>query len=96
MSDIAQRAGMKAGSLHHFDSREDLDAKILHRGIQRSFDHVRDAVDALPPTAPAIGRLATAIRSHTMAIVERSAYASAQAASSGRSRRRSRPSTTAY
>src|SRR5215216_6584211 len=80
LSDIAERAGMKAGSLYyHFDSREDLVAEILHRGIQRSFDHVRDAVDAMPPNAPAIDRLATAVRAHTLAIVERSAYASAQA-----------------
>jgi AcrR family transcriptional regulator len=80
LSDIADRAGMKAGSLYyHFDSREDLVAEILHRGIQRSFDQVREAVDALPADAPAIDRLATAVRAHTMAIVERSAYASAQA-----------------
>ncbi len=80
LSDIAERAGMKAGSLYyHFDSREDLVSEILHRGIQRSFDHVRDAVDAMPADAPAIDRLATAMRAHTMAIVERSAYASAQA-----------------
>ena len=80
LSDIADRAGMKAGSLYyHFDSREDLVAEILHRGIQRSFDHVRQAVEALPDDAPAIDRLATAVRAHTMAIVERSAYASAQA-----------------
>jgi AcrR family transcriptional regulator len=80
LSDIAERAGMKAGSLYyHFDSREDLVAEILHRGIQRSFDHVREAVDAMPAGAPAIDRLATAVRAHTLAIVERSAYASAQA-----------------
>jgi AcrR family transcriptional regulator len=80
LSDIADRAGMKAGSLYyHFDSREDLVAEILHRGIQRSFDHVRQAVEALPDGAPAIERLASAVRAHTMAIVERSAYASAQA-----------------
>jgi AcrR family transcriptional regulator len=80
LSDIAARAGMRAGSLYyHFDSREELVAEILHRGIRRSFDQVRAAVDALPADAPAIERLATAVRAHTLAIVERSAYASAQA-----------------
>ena len=80
LSDIAERAGMKAGSLYyHFDSREDLVAEILHRGIQRSFDHAREAVDAMPAGARAIDRLATAVRAHTLAILERSAYASAQA-----------------
>lgn len=80
LADIAERAGMKAGSLYyHFDSREDLVAEILHRGIQTSYDRVRDAVDALPRDAPAIDRLAAAIRAHTMSILEIGAYASAQA-----------------
>jgi AcrR family transcriptional regulator len=80
LSDIADRASMKAGSLYyHFDSREALVAEILHRGIQTSFDHVRTAVDALPGSARAIDRLAAAVRAHTMSILEISAYASAQA-----------------
>lgn len=80
LSDIAERAGMQTGSLYyHFDSREDLVTEILHRGVETSFDHVRDAVDALPPTATAIDRLAAAVRAHTMAILEISAYASARA-----------------
>jgi AcrR family transcriptional regulator len=80
LSDIADRAGMKAGSLYyHFDSREDLVAEILHRGIETSFDHVRAAVDALPPDAPPIDRLAAAIRAHTSSILEIGAYASARA-----------------
>jgi TetR/AcrR family transcriptional regulator, cholesterol catabolism regulator len=80
LSDIADRAGMKAGSLYyHFDSREDLVREILHRGIETSFDHVRTAVDALGPGGSAIERLAAAVRAHTMAILEISAYASARA-----------------
>jgi AcrR family transcriptional regulator len=80
LSDIAERAGMKAGSLYyHFDSREELVAEILHRGIETSFEHVRAAVDAVPEHAAAIERLAAAVRAHTMAILEISAYASAQA-----------------
>ena len=80
LSDIAERAGMKAGSLYyHFDSREDLVTEILHRGVTTSFDRVRTAVDALPPTAPPIDRLAAAIRAHTMSILEIGAYASARA-----------------
>jgi AcrR family transcriptional regulator len=80
LADIAARAGMKVGSLYyHFDSREALVAEILHRGIQTSFDHVRVAVDALPAWTPSIERLATAVRAHTMSILEISAYASARA-----------------
>jgi len=80
LSDIADRAGMKAGSLYyHFDSREDLVAEILHRGIQTSFDHVRAAVEALPATAEPIDRLAAAVHAHTLSILEIGAYASARA-----------------
>jgi AcrR family transcriptional regulator len=80
LSDIADRAGMKAGSLYyHFGSREDLVAEILHRGIETSFDHVRAAIDALPGDATPIERVAAAIRAHTMSILQISAYASAQA-----------------
>lgn len=80
LSDIAERAGMKTGSLYyHFDSREDLVTEILHRGVETSFGQVRDAVDALPGTATAIDRLAAAVRAHTMSILEISDYASARA-----------------
>jgi AcrR family transcriptional regulator len=80
LSDIADRAGMKAGSLYyHFDSREDLVAEILHRGVETSFEHVRAAVDALPTDTTPIERVAAAVRAHTMSILQISAYASAQA-----------------
>jgi AcrR family transcriptional regulator len=80
LSDIAERAGMKAGSLYyHFDSREDLVAEVLRLGIEGSWDQVAGAVGRLPSTATPIERLEVAIRAHTMAIVGRSDYATAQA-----------------
>ena len=80
LSDIADRAGMKAGSLYyHFDSREDLVAEVLRLGIDGSWDQVAAAVGRLPSTVTPLDRLATAIRAHTMSIVGRSAYATAQA-----------------
>lgn len=80
LSDIADRAGMKAGSLYyHFDSREDLVAEVLRLGIEGSWDHVAGAVGRLPSTATALQRLEAAVRAHTMSIVGRSAYATAQA-----------------
>jgi AcrR family transcriptional regulator len=80
LSDIAERAGMKAGSLYyHFESREDLVGEVLRLGIQRSWDEVALAVGRLPSAAKPLERLAAAIRAHTKAIVGRSAYASAQA-----------------
>jgi AcrR family transcriptional regulator len=80
LSDIAALAGMQTGSLYyHFDSREHLVAEILRLGIETSWHHVREAVDALPPGATALDRLGAAIRAHTLTVLEISDYASAQA-----------------
>ena len=80
LSDIADRAGMKAGSLYyHFDSREELVAEVLRLGIEGSWDQVAAAVGRMPSRATPLDRLAAAIRAHTMSIVGRSAYATAQA-----------------
>jgi len=80
LSDIAERAGMKTGGLYyHFDSREDLVAEVLRLGIEGSWDEVAVAVGRLPSTATALERLEAAVRAHTLAIVGRSDYATAQA-----------------
>jgi AcrR family transcriptional regulator len=80
LADIAARADMKAGSLYyHFDSREDLVSEVLRLGIEGSWDQVARAVGRLPSSAPPLARLAAAIRAHTLSIVGRSAYATAQA-----------------
>jgi AcrR family transcriptional regulator len=80
LADIAELADMQTGSLYyHFDSREDLVAEILRLGIETSWHHVRQAVDVLPPDATALDRLGAAIRAHTLAVLEISDYASAQA-----------------
>src|SRR5215218_9782486 len=50
LADIAELADMQTGSLYyHFDGREDLVAEILRLGVETSWQHVRDAVDGLPP-----------------------------------------------
>ena len=80
LSDIADLAGMQTGSLYyHFASREELVAEILHLGIEKAWAHVTDAVDSLPECASATERLATAIRAHTMAVLQLSDYTTAQA-----------------
>lgn len=80
LSDIADRAGIQTGSLYyHFESREALVAEILHLGIATAWQQVRDAVDALPATSTHVARLDAALRAHTLAVLEISAYASAQA-----------------
>ena len=80
LTDIAELAGMKTGSLYyHFASREELVTEILHLGIETAWSHVRTAVDALPRRATPLQRVETAIRAHTMAVLEISDYSSAQA-----------------
>lgn len=81
--DIAERAGMQAGSLYyHFASREELVAEILQLGIATAFAQVRRAIEELDGSdieSDPRRRLETAIRAHTMAVLEQSDYASAQA-----------------
>lgn len=80
LSDIAERAGIQTGSLYyHFASREELVTEVLHLGIETSWRQVREALDALSPTATALDRIATAVRAHTMSVLEISDYASARA-----------------
>ena len=80
LTDIAAKAGMQAGSLYyHFESREELVGEILRLGIETSWNFVAAAVGRLPSSATPLDRLATAIRAHTLSIVGKSAYASAQA-----------------
>jgi len=80
LADIAELAGIQTGSLYyHFAGREELVAEILRLGIETAWDHVRAAVDALPPGSPPLDRLGTAIRAHTLAVLEIGDYASAQA-----------------
>ena len=80
LADIAELADMQTGSLYyHFDGREDLVAEILRLGVETSWSHVREAVDALPAEAGPLERLAAAVRAHTLSVLEISDYASAQA-----------------
>jgi hypothetical protein len=54
-------------------------AEVLRLGIEGSWDEVAVAVGRLPSTATALERLEAAVRAHTLAIVGRSDYATAQA-----------------
>jgi AcrR family transcriptional regulator len=80
LSDIAALAGIQTGSMYyHFESREALVEEVLHLGIAVAGQHVRDAVDGLPPDAGALDRLTAAIRAHTEVQLEISDYSSAHA-----------------
>jgi AcrR family transcriptional regulator len=80
LSDIAERAGIKTGSLYyHFESREALVAEVLRIGIRTAWDHVALAIGRLPSSASPLDRLSVAIRAHTTAVVGLDRYVSAQA-----------------
>jgi AcrR family transcriptional regulator len=80
LSDIAALAGIQTGSLYyHFESREALVEDVLHLGIAVAWQHVRDAVEALPADATPLARVKAAIRAHTEVQLEISDYSSAHA-----------------
>ena len=80
LSDIATAAGVQTGSMYYyFESREALVEEVLHLGIVVAWGHVKEAVDALPPTATPLDRLRAAIRAHTKVQLEITDYSSAHA-----------------
>lgn len=75
---IAGECGMKAGSLYyHFAGKDEIVAEVLRLGVQRTYDDVRAAVQALPPGADAQALLGTAVRAHLQAMLRRHDYTSA-------------------
>ncbi len=71
LSDIAERAEMKAGSLYyHFEDREDLVDHVLKRGVDESFRRVKTALKALPKDAGHVRKLETAIDAHVHSILQ--------------------------
>jgi AcrR family transcriptional regulator len=71
LSDIAEHAGLQAGSLYYyFSSKDDLVEEVLRYGVQFTHAHVRGAVEALPPEATAGERLHAAVDAHLEAMLE--------------------------
>ncbi len=78
LSEIAQAASMKAGSLYfHFGSKDELICEVLQEGVMRTLKAVSDAVDAQGPEATARQRLCTAIDSHIAALRGHANYGAA-------------------
>lgn len=78
LRDIAGECGIKAASLYyHFGSKDVIVREVLRIGVERTFDHVRRAVLALPADAKAATLLGTAVREHLRAMLERHDYTSA-------------------
>lgn len=67
---IAGQCGMQAGSLYyHFSSKDEIVTAVLDIGVQRVFDAVRHAVEALPPDADLRTILHAAIEAHLGALL---------------------------
>src|SRR6266404_5685964 len=78
LKDIAQRAGLQAGSLYyHFDSKEKLVDAILSAGVEAAITATGEAVEALGSGADPVARLRAAIAAHVRIVLSEGSYASA-------------------
>jgi len=69
---------MKAGSLYyHFASKDQIVSEVLDIGVQRVFDAVRTAVEALPPDANLAVTVQCAIEAHLGALLHAHDFTSA-------------------
>lgn len=80
LRDVAERAGMGAGSMYyHFASKDAILREVLDVGIATIDEAVRAAVAALPADATPAERLREAIRADLRALLETSQYTPAYA-----------------
>jgi len=80
LTDIAEAAGVKQGSLYyHFSSKDELVEEMLRVGLQKTYDHVAAAIEALGPDATAADRVAAAITAHAEAVIDQLDYTAANA-----------------
>lgn len=75
---IAAACDMKAGSLYyHFESKDQIVGEVLNIGVQRVFDAVKAAVEALPADAGLATTIHCAIETHLQALLEAQDFTSA-------------------
>lgn len=78
LQEIAQAAGMQAGSLYyHFDSKEQLLEAVFDIGMRRVVSAAREAVAALPPDAAFADKLRAAVAAHLELLLGQGDYTSA-------------------
>lgn len=99
--DIADAAAIKAASVYyHFSSKEELLGEVLDQGIERCFEAVTAAVDALGPEASFRARLSAAVSAHLDMLLRHGDYTAANIRSFGQVpepvRRRHWPLREAY
>lgn len=82
--DIADAAAIKAASVYyHFSSKEELLGEVLDQGIERCFEAVTAAVDALGPEASFRARLLAAVGAHLDMLLRHGDYTAANIRSFG-------------
>jgi TetR/AcrR family transcriptional regulator, cholesterol catabolism regulator len=75
---IADACNMKAGSLYyHFASKDQIVSEVLDIGVQRVFDAVQGAVEALGPESSLKATLQCAIEAHLRALLQAHDFTSA-------------------
>lgn len=78
LTDIAQAAEMRAGSLYyHFESKEQIFEEVLDTGMQQIAAAVRRAVEDLGAGAGHRQRIAAAIEAHLASLLDLSNYSQA-------------------
>jgi AcrR family transcriptional regulator len=77
LRDIADAAGMKAGSIYyHFSSKNEIVAEVIELGVRAVAEEVSRELEQVPNECAAV-RLRIAIRGHLSALLRQHAYASA-------------------
>lgn len=78
LQEIAETAGMQAGSLYyHFESKELLLEEVFDIGMRRVVEAANEAVAALPAEAPFADRLSAAVSAHLEQLLGQGDYTSA-------------------
>jgi AcrR family transcriptional regulator len=78
LSDVAEYAELQAPAIYYyFPSRDDLIEAVMYAGIAAMREHLRGALDALPPHTSPMDRIMAAVEAHLRHELELSDYASA-------------------
>lgn len=78
LSDIAEEAQMQAPAIYYYyPSREDLIEEVMYAGAAAMLEHLRAALDELPPAANPATKISAAVEAHLRNELELSEYSKA-------------------